>query len=58
MVWKELFEMGVYVNPVLPPAVKPKDCLLRTSYIATHTEEQIDRALSIFEAVGKKCGII
>ena len=58
MVWKELFDMGVYVNPVLPPAVKPKDCLLRTSYIATHTEEQIDRALSIFETVGKKTGII
>jgi len=58
MVWKELFDMGVYVNPVLPPAVKPKDCLLRTSYIATHTEEQIDRALSIFETAGKKFGII
>ncbi len=58
MFWKELFDLGVYVNPVLPPAVAPNDSLLRTSYIATHTEEQIDRALSIFEKAGKKLGII
>jgi len=58
MMWKELFDLGVYVNPVLPPAVAPNDSLLRTSYIATHTEEQIDRALSIFEKAGKKLGII
>jgi 7-keto-8-aminopelargonate synthetase-like enzyme len=58
MMWKELFDLGVYVNPVFPPAVQPNDSLLRTSYIATHTEEQIDRALSIFEKAGKKLGII
>jgi len=57
-IWKELFDLGVYVNPVFPPAVQPNDSLLRTSYIATHTEEQIDRALSIFEKAGKKIGII
>ena len=57
-IWKELFDLGVYVNPVFPPAVQPNDSLLRTSYIATHTEEQIDRALSIFEKAGKKLGII
>ncbi|MGB9794249.1 MAG: aminotransferase class I/II-fold pyridoxal phosphate-dependent enzyme [Caldisericum sp.] len=58
MMWKELFELGVYTNPVFPPAVQPNDSLLRTSYIATHTEEQIDKALSIFEKAGKKLGII
>jgi 7-keto-8-aminopelargonate synthetase-like enzyme len=58
MMWKELFDLGVYVNPVFPPAVQPNDSLLRTSYIATHTEEQIDKALSIFEKAGKKLGII
>ena len=58
MMWKTLFEMGVYCNPVLPPAVQPTESLLRTSYIATHTEEQIDRALEIFEKAGKRVGVI
>ncbi|MGC9125065.1 MAG: aminotransferase class I/II-fold pyridoxal phosphate-dependent enzyme [Caldisericaceae bacterium] len=56
--WKELFDLGVYVNPTVPPAVSPNESLLRTSYIATHTEEQIDRALEIFERAGKKIGLI
>ncbi|PNV80542.1 MAG: 8-amino-7-oxononanoate synthase [Dictyoglomus turgidum] len=56
--WKELFDLGVYCNPVLPPGVPPNQSLLRTSYMATHTEEQIDRALEIFEKAGKKVGII
>jgi len=56
--WKELFELGVYCNPVLPPGVPPNQSLLRTSYMATHTEEQIDRALEIFEKAGKRVGII
>ncbi len=58
LMWKELFDNGVYCNPVLPPAVPPTESLLRTSYIATHTEEQIDRAIEIFEKSGKKLGII
>ncbi len=44
---KKLYEAGVYVNPVLPPAVPPTDCLLRTSYMATHTDEILDEALDI-----------
>ncbi len=44
---KQLYEAGVYVNPVLPPAVPPTDCLLRTSYMATHTNEILDEALDI-----------
>lgn len=47
---KMLFEEGVYVNPVIVPAVAPGQCLIRTSYTATHTEEQMDRALA---AIGK-----
>ncbi len=56
--WKELFENGVFVNPVLPPAVPPKRSLLRTSYMATHEEKELEEALSIFEKIGKKLGII
>lgn len=48
---KQLYERGVYVNPVLPPAVSPGDCLLRTSYMATHTEELLDEAMDIIAEV-------
>ncbi len=44
---KELYEAGVYVNPVLPPATAPGECLLRTSYMASHTEALIDEAAEI-----------
>ena len=47
-VWKTLYEAGIYANAALPPAVPPELSLLRTSYMATHTDEQIDRVLGIF----------
>jgi 8-amino-7-oxononanoate synthase len=56
--WNALFQAGVYTNTVLPPAVPPNKSLLRTSYMATHTEEQLDRVLEIFEKVGKETGLI
>ncbi|HLA98171.1 MAG TPA: pyridoxal phosphate-dependent aminotransferase family protein [Anaerolineales bacterium] len=56
--WKLLFEGGVFVNPVLSPAVAEGQQLLRTSYMATHTNEQLDRALEIFEHAGKQVGLI
>ena len=58
MTWKALFENGVFVNPVISPAVPQGMQLLRTSYMATHTDKQIDKVLEIFQAVGKKIGII
>lgn len=48
---KELYDEGVYVNPVLPPATHPSECLLRTSYMATHAEALLDEALDIIEKV-------
>jgi 8-amino-7-oxononanoate synthase len=48
---KMLFEAGVYVNPVFPPAVAADSCLLRTSYTATHTDEQLNEALEIIGSV-------
>ena len=51
---KELYDEGVYVNPVLPPAVHPLECLLRTSYMATHTEALLDEAADIIERVVKR----
>ncbi|MBM3188467.1 MAG: pyridoxal phosphate-dependent aminotransferase family protein, partial [Chloroflexi bacterium] len=58
ILWKALFEAGIYVNPVVPPAVPPFQSLLRTSYMATHTDEQLDRVLNTFETVGRGLGII
>ncbi len=56
--WRALFEAGIYVNPVVPPAVAPTASLLRTSYMSTHTYEQLDRVLETFATVGKALEII
>jgi len=58
MAWNALFQAGIYTNTVLPPAVPPNKSLLRTSYMATHTDEQLDRVLEIFAKVGKEIGLI
>jgi len=58
MAWKQLFENGVFVNPVISPAVSQGHQLLRTSYMATHTDEQLDRVVSTFEKVGKQIWLI
>jgi 8-amino-7-oxononanoate synthase len=56
--WRALFDAGVFVNPVIAPAVPEGNALLRTSYMATHTNEQLDRVLEIFAEVGKQVGLI
>lgn len=56
--WRRLFERGVFVNPVISPAVASGRQLLRTSYMATHTDEQLERVIEIFYDVGKELGLI
>jgi 8-amino-7-oxononanoate synthase len=56
--WKTLFEAGVYVNVVVSPAVPQGRQLLRTSYMAIHTDDQLNQVLRIFEQVGKQMGLI
>jgi 8-amino-7-oxononanoate synthase len=56
--WQSLFNNGLYTNPVLPPAVPPSKSLLRTSYMATHTDEQIETILDTFEKVGHETGFL
>lgn len=58
LTWKTLFESGVFVNPILSPAVPEGRQLLRTSYMASHTDAQLARVLEIFERVGKQVGLI
>lgn len=54
----ELFEEGIFVNPVVSPAVAPQDTLIRFSLMATHTQEQVERALEAIERVFKRNGIL
>ncbi len=58
IIWKAMFEAGVYVNMVVSPAVPEGKQLLRTSYMATHTDAQLERVLEVFAQVGKQVGII
>jgi 8-amino-7-oxononanoate synthase len=53
-----LQDNGVFVNPVVSPATPPGRALIRTSYMATHTEAQLSRALDAFRIVGREMGII
>ena len=58
MMWKSLFEGGVFVNAFIRPGVPPGLEMLRTSYMATHEDEHLDKILNVFSDVGKKFGAI
>jgi len=58
MMWRTLYDNGVFVNPVIPPATTPGRCLIRTSYMATHTDEMLDRVLVIIEKAGRELGVL
>lgn len=49
--WKIFFAEGIYTNVALPPSVPPEFSCLRTSYMATHTDEQVDKILTVFRKV-------
>jgi len=55
---KRLLDEGVFVNPVVSPAVSKDSTLIRFSLMATHTKEQVDIALGKFEKLGKELKII
>ena len=56
--WRALYDNGVYTNPVVTPGVPEGQGLVRTSYMATHTDEQLDRVLEVCESVGRSFGLI
>ena len=58
LAWRFLFDAGVFVNPILSPAVPEGMDLLRTSYMASHTDAQIDRVLDMYCDMGKTVGLI
>jgi 7-keto-8-aminopelargonate synthetase-like enzyme len=56
--WKTLFEEGVFTNPVTAPAVPPGKDLIRTSYMATHTDVHLDAVFRGFERAGKRLRLL
>jgi 8-amino-7-oxononanoate synthase len=56
--WRMLFDEGVFVNVFISPGVPPGRQMMRTSYMATHEDEQLDKILDIFQRTGKKLGLI
>ncbi|MEE8605506.1 MAG: pyridoxal phosphate-dependent aminotransferase family protein [Candidatus Aminicenantaceae bacterium] len=58
MLWRLLRENGIFTNPIVYPAVPKGEALIRTSYSATHSEEDLDIVLGLFEKCGKQLGIL
>jgi 8-amino-7-oxononanoate synthase len=58
IMWRQVFEAGIFTNPVVPPAVPPSQCRLRTSVMATHTADQIDFAVETIGRIGKELGVV
>ncbi|QLH53889.1 MAG: Serine palmitoyltransferase [Candidatus Kapaibacterium sp.] len=56
--WRKLFDNGVFVNAFIPPGVPPNMSMMRTSYMATHEDEHLDKILEVFAKVGKELGLI
>lgn len=55
---KRLYEMGIFATPVVSPAVPKGHALIRTSYMATHTDAELDFVLEVFEKLGKEMGLL
>ena len=58
LITKELFDEGIFVNPVVSPAVAPNNTLIRFSLMATHTQEQLDFALDKMEKCLRRVGVL
>ncbi len=58
VIWRKLFDEGVFVNAFIPPGVPPNMSMMRTSYMATHEKEHLNKILEIFGKVGKEVGLI
>lgn len=58
LMWRHLFDAGVFVNAFIRPGVPPGWEMLRTSYMSTHEDKHLDKILDIFSIVGKRLGVI
>jgi 8-amino-7-oxononanoate synthase len=58
MMWRKLFDNGVFVNAFIPPGVPPHMSMMRTSYMASHERHHLDKMLEVFKKVGTELGLI
>ncbi|MDR2709564.1 MAG: aminotransferase class I/II-fold pyridoxal phosphate-dependent enzyme [Elusimicrobiota bacterium] len=58
LMWRKLFDAGVFVSPVVSPAVAEGHAIIRTSFMATHSEEDLEIILESFRKIGKELGVI
>lgn len=56
--WRRLYDKGVFVNAFIPPGVPPNMSMMRTSYMASHEDEHLEKILDVFEDVGKELNLI
>ncbi|MEE9431531.1 MAG: pyridoxal phosphate-dependent aminotransferase family protein [Melioribacteraceae bacterium] len=56
--WRMLYDEGIFVNVFVPPGVPEGRQMMRTSYMATHNDDQLDKIIDTFDKVGKKLGLI
>ena len=58
LVWRQLFDRGIFVNAFVPPGVPPNMSMMRTSYMASHEKEHLDRIIEVFGEIGKEMHIV
>lgn len=58
LLWRKLFDLGVFVNAFIPPGVPPNMSMMRTSYMATHEDVHLEQILYAFKIAGKDLGLI
>lgn len=56
--WKKLFDAGIYANAFVRPGVPPGNEMLRTSYMATHEPEHLDKIVELFGTIGRELGVV
>jgi 8-amino-7-oxononanoate synthase len=56
MYWRQLYDRDVFVNAFIPPGVPPNMSMMRTSYMASHEKEHLDRLIEVFDEVGSVLG--
>jgi 8-amino-7-oxononanoate synthase len=56
--WRKLHEAGLFTNPVVSPAVPKGEGLIRTSYMATHSQADLDRVIEVFARLGQEAGVV
>ena len=58
VVWRALFDAGIFTHPIVPPAVPANSCRIRVSMSAEHSREQVDRVLEAFEKVARELSLV